>query len=258
MENEELFNRCDSNPILSAKVWPYRANTVFNPAATLLHDGSTLLLCRVEDQSGFSHLCAARSLNGIDGWEIDPMPTFPPDVKNHPEELWGVEDPRITYVPELKQYMVIYTAYSYQGPVVALATTEDFRTFARIGGVTLPDNKDAVILPRRIKNMWAMIHRPTTYFGNHIWMSFSPDLIHWGRHTLIFESRNGGWWDGAQNRHGMSFDRDSARVDYDISRRAPNGKRQHLPARRGALRSRRPYAMYYTGEFVGVRSESGV
>ncbi len=198
MENEELFNRCDSNPIISAKVLPYRANVVFNPAATILQDGTTLLLCRVEDQSGFSHLTAARSLNGIDGWEFDPVPTFPPDVKNHPEELWGVEDPRITFIPELKKYMIIYTAYSYQGPVVALATTEDFRSFERLGSVTLPDNKDAVILPCRFKNMWAMIHRPTTYFGNHIWMSFSPDLIHWGKHTLIFESRNGGWWDAAR------------------------------------------------------------
>jgi predicted GH43/DUF377 family glycosyl hydrolase len=195
MENEELFNRCDSNPIISAKDWPYRANSVFNPGATILQDGSTLLLCRVEDQTGISHLNAARSVNGIDGWQIDAAPTFPSDIKNHPEELWGVEDPRITFLPELKKYLITYTAYSSQGPCVSLATTEDFRQFERLGNVTPPDNKDAVVLPRRFNNRWAMIHRPLTNFGNHIWLSYSPDLIHWGSHTLIFESRGGGWWD---------------------------------------------------------------
>ncbi|HEX6034438.1 MAG TPA: hypothetical protein VFY83_08385 [Anaerolineales bacterium] len=51
--------------------WPYQVNSIFNPGATILPDGTTLLLCRVEDCSGHSHLCAARSANGIDNWEID-------------------------------------------------------------------------------------------------------------------------------------------------------------------------------------------
>ena len=77
-----LFSRHASNPILTGKVWPYCVNTVFNAGATLLLDGSTLLLYRVEDRRGLSHLCAARSVNGIDGWQIDReptlVPTFPP------------------------------------------------------------------------------------------------------------------------------------------------------------------------------------
>jgi predicted GH43/DUF377 family glycosyl hydrolase len=83
-------------------------NSVFNAGATLLQDGSTLLLCRVEDRRGLSHLCAARSVNGVDGWQIDREPTLMPAPDQYPEELWGIEDPRITYVPELKQYSVAY------------------------------------------------------------------------------------------------------------------------------------------------------
>ena len=45
----------------------------------------------------------------------------------YPEELWGIEDPRITYVPELQQYAVAYTSYSKGGPGVSLALTKDFR-----------------------------------------------------------------------------------------------------------------------------------
>src|SRR5580704_17966241 len=97
---ETLFHRHPSNPILRASQWPYPAHTVFNPAAARLADGTTLLLCRVEDRRGLSHLCAARSANGIDGWVVDPEPTLAPDPDNHPEELWGIEDPRITFIPE--------------------------------------------------------------------------------------------------------------------------------------------------------------
>jgi NAD(P)-dependent dehydrogenase (short-subunit alcohol dehydrogenase family) len=48
----ELFRRHDGNPILTAAGWPYPAHSVFNPGATLLSDGTTLLLCRVEDRRG--------------------------------------------------------------------------------------------------------------------------------------------------------------------------------------------------------------
>src|SRR6267154_4207749 len=58
---ETLFHRHPSNPILTGKDWPYSMNSVFNAGATLLPDGSTLLLCRVEDRRGLSHLCVARS-----------------------------------------------------------------------------------------------------------------------------------------------------------------------------------------------------
>src|SRR5947209_18354912 len=98
---DALFQRKHSNPILTAADWPYPAHTVFNAGATLLQDGTTLLLCRVEEMTGLSHLCAARSHNGVDGWQIDAEPTFTANPANYPEELWGVADPRITFVPEL-------------------------------------------------------------------------------------------------------------------------------------------------------------
>jgi len=69
-----LFTRYFGNPILSRQNWPYPINSVFNAGAVRLPDGDTLLLCRVEDRSGLSHLCAARSQNGIDGWRVDAQP----------------------------------------------------------------------------------------------------------------------------------------------------------------------------------------
>jgi predicted GH43/DUF377 family glycosyl hydrolase len=199
---ETLFNRHADNPILTGKDWPYSINSVFNAGATLLQDGSTLLLCRVEDRRGLSHLCAARSVNGVDKWQIDREPTLLPDSEKYPEEIWGIEDPRITYVPELKKFAIAYTSYSRGGPGVSLALTEDFRSFERMGVVMPPDDKDAALLPRKIGGYWALIHRPMTPLGAHVWISYSPDLRHWGSHKLMLEARRGAWWDA--NKIGMS------------------------------------------------------
>jgi len=191
----ELFKRHPQNPILTVADWPYPAHSVFNAGAVRLPDGTTLLLCRVEDRRGLSHLCAARSDNGVDGWRIDSQPTFPADPDQHPEELWGIEDPRITWVPELQMYGVVYTAYTRDGPGVSLAFTKDFRHFERYGLVMSPEDKDAALLPHRIGGEWAMIHRPVTLPSAHMWISYSPDLRAWGKHKMMLEARLGGWWD---------------------------------------------------------------
>jgi len=190
----ELFRRHDTNPILTAKDWPYPVHRVFNPGATLLADGTTLLLCRVEDRRGISHLSAARSVDGVSEWHIDPAPTLAPHP-DHPEEQWGVEDPRITWLPELRRYAVVYTAYSPAGPGVSLALTEDFRTFERYGMILPPEDKDAALLPRRIGESWAIIHRPVEPHAAHMWVSYSADLRHWGSRKVILEARAGAWWD---------------------------------------------------------------
>lgn len=196
-----LFTRHGENPILSRHDWPYPVNSVFNAGAALMPDGETLLLCRVEDRRGLSHLCVARSANGVDGWRIDATPTLPANPREYPEEIWGIEDPRITYVPELAQYGVAYTSFARGGPGVSLALTKDFRTFERYGVIMSPEDKDAALLPRKIGGYWALIHRPMTTLGAHMWISYSPDLRHWGGHKVMLEARRGGWWDA--NKIGL-------------------------------------------------------
>jgi predicted GH43/DUF377 family glycosyl hydrolase len=196
-----LFTRYSGNPILSRQNWHYAINSVFNAGAARLPGGDTLLLCRVEDRSGLSHLCAARSKNGIDGWRVDAQPTLMASPQEYPEEIWGIEDPRITYIPELAQYAVAYTSFARGGPGVSLALTKDFRSFKRFGVIMSPEDKDAALLPRRINGYWALIHRPMTTLGAHMWISYSPDLQHWGSHKVILAARRGAWWDA--NKIGL-------------------------------------------------------
>lgn len=194
----ELFTRFEGNPILTADAWPYPCNTVLNPAAVRLPSGEVLLLARVEDHLGFSHLTAARSPDGLTGWEVDSEPTLRPDPDNHPEESWGIEDPRAVWVDELGLFVVTYTAFSDSGPLVAMAHTEDFRRFERQGVIMPPDDKNAMLFPRRIGGNWMLLHRPTSSSvgqrGN-VWISWSPDLNFWRGPQPVLRARPGAWWD---------------------------------------------------------------
>ena len=199
----ELFHRYAGNPILTARDWPYPVNTVFNAAACQSGD-ETVLLVRVEDRRGHSHLTVARSSDGVSNWRIDAKPSFAPDPINHPEEAWGVEDARVTWVgDDCRRWLIAYTAYSPSGPLVSLAETKDFVAFSRLGPATPPEDKDAALFPRRFGNRYAMLHRPVSTLGTgpHIWLSFSPDLIHWGEHHLLLHARLGSWWDA--NKIGL-------------------------------------------------------
>jgi predicted GH43/DUF377 family glycosyl hydrolase len=49
-----------------------------------------------------------------------------------------------------------------------------------------------------------MLHRPVPRASGlvaHIWLSFSPNLKHWGQHQEIIQAREGGWWDA--NKIGL-------------------------------------------------------
>ena len=199
----ELFQRHPGNPILSVDDWPYKANSVFNAAATEV-DGKILLLARVEDFRGMSHLTVATSDDGINNWQIERTPSLKPEPEKYPEELWGIEDPRITWLEELNKWVICYTAYSKVGPLVSLAMTSDFKSFNRMGPVMPPEDKDAALFPVKFKGLWAMLHRPvpkSALLGAHIWISFSPNLKHWGEHQEIIQAREGGWWDA--NKIGL-------------------------------------------------------
>lgn len=193
----DLFRRHLDNPIITIEDIPYPANTVFNAGATTV-DGETLLLMRVEDRRGISHLSVARSKDGIRDWRISGSPAMLPSPETHPEELWGIEDPRITWLDERKEWVIAYTAYSEAGPLVSLATTTEFEYFKRLGPVMPPEDKDAALFPVRFDGRWSMIHRPVSTLRTldaHIWISFSPDLKHWGDHRILILARKGAWWD---------------------------------------------------------------
>jgi len=190
-----LFRRYERNPILTRHDWPYPANAVFNPGA-VQRDGETLLLARVEDMRGYSHLTLARSPDGMSGWQVSDRPTLEPDLAYH-EERWGIEDPRIVWMEELGKYAVTCVSFSKGGPVVSLYTTRDFQEFDRYGPLLPPEDKDASLFPRQVNGRFVLVHRPIIRGEAHIWIAFSPDLKYWGGHRVVIPVRAGSW-DGSR------------------------------------------------------------
>jgi predicted GH43/DUF377 family glycosyl hydrolase len=193
---KELFQRHPANPILTADDWPTSVNAVFNPAAAVV-GGETVVVARVEDRRGISHLAVARSPDGLVDWSVDPAPLLAPSPGVEHEQ-WGFEDPRVVWVPELEQWVITCTAYGPNGPAVYLATTTDFKTVDRIGIVCQPEDKNAAILPERVDGKWVLFHRPMTSYGGsrgEIVLSLSDDLENWSTPVSVMQPRHGAWWD---------------------------------------------------------------
>lgn len=129
-----------------------------------------------------SHLRVVRCGNGRAVRETG-GPLFLP--KGELEEF-GVEDPRITKLQG--RYWITYVAVSRHGPATTMASTVDFCTFERHGIIFCPENKDVVLFPEFIGGSFAALHRPvcgTPFTRPEMWVSRSPDLIHWGEHTPL-------------------------------------------------------------------------
>lgn len=186
-----VLNRYAKNPILTRSDVPFRVNSIFNPGA-IKYNNEYLLICRVEMPSGRSAFVIARSTNGTD-FTVDDKPCLTSD--DHKEfrkyTEWGIEDTRISKIGE--KYYLTYTGYSRYMPLVMLAETEDFNSFEIIGPISEPSNKDCALFPEKIDNFFWKIDRPSAEARRDIWISRSPDLIHWGNYRLLCEPLAGTW-----------------------------------------------------------------
>ncbi|MDY7075783.1 MAG: glycoside hydrolase family 130 protein [Chloroflexota bacterium] len=193
MSETRLLRRHPQNPILTAADFPRAVNSAFN-AGAVKFDGQYLLLTRVEDLTGSSCLWLARSDDGIH-FTPDPEPALLP-ATNEPfrtVEHFSLEDPRITQIGDT--YYITYVAYSGYGCVTALARTRDFGSYERVAVMTLPDNKDVVLFPEKIGDRYAKLDRPMTRRPSvgDMWISFSPDLVHWGAPRPVMTSQPRKW-----------------------------------------------------------------
>jgi beta-1,4-mannooligosaccharide/beta-1,4-mannosyl-N-acetylglucosamine phosphorylase len=182
------FTRYAHNPILSSKDIPYPCNAVFN-AAACKYGNQYLLLLRIEDLHGKSHLTLARSEDGYQ-FKVDNQPWIQPSKDPYYEvyERFGVEDPRITRIEDI--YYITYTAYGPFGPRVGIGCTKDFITFDRVSLATESENKDAILFPELIGGRYVMIDRPGGVGA--IWMTYSTDLVYWG-HAKAILGPEPGW-----------------------------------------------------------------
>jgi len=195
--NGELFVRSKLNPILTPDNWPYPVTAVLNPAA-IKHNGKTVLLVRTVDRKERSHLSIARSVDGLTNWAISPSPILKADPSFF-EGVKGLEDPRIVWVEELKQFIIACVSFRTDYPEtpygISLFRTSDFSAFFRMGKPLEPGNKNPSLFPEKIDGLYALIHRPIIEGAPYIAVSFSPNLRFWGEGKPILSTKQ--WsWDG--------------------------------------------------------------
>jgi predicted GH43/DUF377 family glycosyl hydrolase len=104
---------------------------------------------------------------------------------------WGIEDPRITEINGV--YYILYTGYSKYMPVVIMTKTADFEKFEIVSVISEPSNKDAALFPEKINGYYWKVDRPSAEKRRDIWISKSPDLLHWGEYRFLMEGEKGTW-----------------------------------------------------------------
>ena len=152
---------------------------VLNPAAVRGPDGALYLFPRLVAKGNYSRIGIARVIFNKDG---DPVDVERLGIALEPEADYekhqdggGCEDARITYVEPLLRYIMTYTAFSSEGPRIALAESTDLFRWKRLGLADFApfehinfngiNNKDAVMFPLPVCSphqhvAMAMLHRP--------------------------------------------------------------------------------------------------
>ena len=158
---------------------PNEVEGVLNPAAVRGPDGALYLFPRLVAEGNYSRIGIARVRFNDDG---EPVGVERLGIALEPEADYelhpgggGCEDPRITFVEPLGRYLMTYAAFSFQGPRIAIAVSDDLFHWERLGLVTFApyhgidfvhvDDKDASLFPVAVPNhcgkmQMGLLHRP--------------------------------------------------------------------------------------------------
>ncbi len=213
--NNNILKRHVGNPILipNKQNW-WESGAVFNCAT--LYDGHEVhMLYRAvgEYENYISRLGYSSSLDGYSFTRPNEMVFTPTEDY----EKFGIEDPRLVLVDsQIFVTYVVLSDHAREGPIVssALATTEDYREFKRLGIITSKgaDNKDVVIFPNKMRpaitrngtldktdsgSCYFCLQRPSSWIGSSygvsrpsIWLGESSStLTNFDKYMILLEPK---------------------------------------------------------------------
>ncbi|GAB4167917.1 MAG: glycoside hydrolase family 130 protein [Terrimicrobiaceae bacterium] len=185
--DRDVLVRHPANPVLTAAHFRdqlgIRIRAVYNSSATKLADGRYVMLCRVNQLNHHTLLWGADSADGIH-WTLRPEPFAMPE-----DDLWKrvtrsvYYDPRITWIDG--EHKVLIACEGDQNCRVAMFRSHDsLQSLEFVNYINAPDNRNMVIFPERSRDgRYMRLERPSIPAQGgkgSIWLSHSPDLIHWG------------------------------------------------------------------------------
>lgn len=188
-----LVWRHNANPIIN---WnPTKSTARIYNSAVIPYKDKFAGIFRADHKDGKARIHIGFSEDGIK-WDIDDEEIRWKDESGMPYQPYYAYDPRLV---EIEGVYYIVWCTDFGGPSLGLGMTKDFKEFIRLENPFIPFNRNGVLFPRKINGKYMLLSRPSdnghTPFGD-IFLSESPDLVHWGKHRRVMKSGGTGWWQG--------------------------------------------------------------
>lgn len=191
-----ILQRHPENPIITPEDMPHVV-AVFNPSPAVYRDKTILLLSAYE--WGWPEIKRARGgwvATSNDGVHFDIAPKPLIDLIDAPAPFNRLNctmiDARITPI-DGAFYINSPVYQDGEGPFTLLGKTEDFQTYTPLEIVAGPVNRVPSVFPEKIGGKHYRLERPGHDAGASIWLSSSPDLIHWGCYRPILKPGYSVW-----------------------------------------------------------------
>lgn len=187
---KRVLTKHPENPVVAPSDLPEDVMYVFNPGAVKFN-GETILMMDAASLAQPIAFWLARSSDGVH-FTPDPAPVdWPESDPTHRETC--VYDPRITKMGD--DYIILYASSGPNGTRIGIVKTRDFVTFERVAIGSEEGNRNGVLFPEKIDDLYVRLDRP---FGNprdtcNMWISYSPDLVYWGRSKPLMSVRSDLW-----------------------------------------------------------------
>lgn len=186
--------------VLSREQVPYDSALTFNAGICRYKDGYAMLFrndygfCKqdfIDFYAGISDNTNPRTNIGAafskDGrkWEVAPESVF--ELRD--ASISRAYDPRLTDFGD-GSYGLCFAVDSADGIRGGIALTKDMKNF-EIKHISLPDNRNMVLFPEKINGFYYRLERPFFSYSPKfsVWISRSPDLVHWGESSLLLQAR---------------------------------------------------------------------
>lgn len=188
---EGVVWRHEGNPIIGWNPTPKTAR-VFNSSVVPYGDGF-IGVFRADHKHGKPQLHIGYSKDGLK-WDVEDEEIHWKDEQGNSYEPSYSYDPRLVKIEDT--YYIIWCS-DFAGAALAMGMTKDFKEFTRLENPFIPFNRNGVLFPRKVNDKYMLLSRPSdsghTPFGD-IFISESPDLVHWGRHRRVMAKGGAGWW----------------------------------------------------------------
>jgi len=187
-----LISRSVRNPIISARDLPFPGECCFNSGA-VSHNGEIFMVLNCWDAEWVPHFLIARSKDGISFKIGKHSIAAPPDEYPYAGRKEGIFDTRVTTLDGW--HYITYNVSSGLGGRIRLMRSQDFEHFEDMGFITSIDHRNCVIFPEKINGLYARLERPNGEgsTGGDIYLSYSPDLLYWGKTELVIQKGTRYW-----------------------------------------------------------------